>query len=203
MARRPARTRLDPEVRRELILDAAERVLTDRLPAEVTFEEIAEAAEVSRGLVYNYFKDRTGLLVALAVRTLNRLDREVLGALDPGTDLTAQISALGRAYRRYSRLDADTWRLLARSGLLDHPSVLAARAARVERVAALWGGTDDARLAAWSVTALYEAAVLDPLPEGSDTDALVRFVRDLVAPALVERGVGPHLDASAPAVTPG
>ena len=26
-------TRLDPEVRRELILDAAERVLTDRLPA--------------------------------------------------------------------------------------------------------------------------------------------------------------------------
>ena len=38
-----ARTRLEPSVRRELILDAAERVLADRMPSEVTFEEIADA----------------------------------------------------------------------------------------------------------------------------------------------------------------
>jgi len=203
MATRATRTRLDPEVRRQLILDAAERVLSDRLPAEVTFEEIADAAEVSRGLVYNYFKDRTGLLVALAVRTLDRLDTEVLGALDPGTDLSAQISALGRAYGRYARLNADTWRLLARSGLLDHPSVLAARAHRVARVAALWGDTVDAHLAAWSVTTLYEAAVLDPLPVGLEEAALVRFVRDMVAPGLEERGVGPLTATPSPVTAPG
>ncbi len=86
---RAHRTRLDPEVRRELILDAAERVLVDRNPSEVTFEEIADAAEVSRGLVYNYFRDRTALLVALAERALERLDRELLSALDPGADLPA------------------------------------------------------------------------------------------------------------------
>ena len=74
MASRASHTRLDPEVRRELILDAAERVMAGRLPAEVTFEEVADAAEVSRALVYNYFRDRTGLLVALAERTLDRLD---------------------------------------------------------------------------------------------------------------------------------
>jgi AcrR family transcriptional regulator len=192
VAGRTTRTRLDPEVRRELILDAAERVLVARLPAEVTFEEIADAAEVSRGLVYNYFKDRTGLLVALAARTLERLDREILAALDPGTDLAAQLEALGLAYARYGRLNADTWRMIARSGLLDHPSVLAARAQRVGRLAALWGGTADARLAAWSVTALYEVAVLDPLPDGSGGEDLVGFVRDLLGPGLADRQVGPR-----------
>lgn len=191
MAGRTTRTRLDPEVRRELILDAAERALADRLPSEVTFEEIADAAEVSRGLVYNYFKDRTGLLVALASRTLERLDREVLAALDPGTDLSVQIDALGRAYARYARINADTWRLIARSGLLDHPVVLAARAHRVQRLADLWGGSPDARLAAWSVTALYEVAVLDPVPDAAGRDALSRFVRDLIGPGLRDRGVGP------------
>jgi len=191
MAARTPRTRLDPQLRRQLILDAAERALADRLPAEVTFEEIAEAADVSRGLVYNYFKDRTGLLVALAVRTLDRLDAEVLSALDPATDLDTQLTALGRAYRHYGRVNADTWRLLARSGLLDHPSVLAARDKRVSRVAALWGDSPDARLAAWVVTAVFEVAVLDPPPDPSDGEDLVRFVRDLLGPGLTDRHVGP------------
>lgn len=191
MATKGTRTRLDPEVRRQLILDAAERVLADRLPSEVTFEEIAEAAQVSRGLVYNYFKDRTGLLVALASRTLERLDREVVAALDASGELEAQLEALGQAYSDYARLYADTWRLLARSGLLDHPVVLAARADRIRRLAELWGDSRDAHLAAWAVTALHEVAVLDPLPDGAGRDALARFVRDLIVPGLRDRGVGP------------
>ncbi len=184
-------TRLDPEVRRELILDAAERVLTARMPAEVTFEEIADAAEVSRGLVYNYFKDRTGLLVALAERTLERLDREVDGALDPGTDLAEQVVALGRAYARHARTNADTWKMLSRSGLLDHPSVLGARADRVARIAARWGDTPEAHLAAWSVTGLYELTGFNPLPAQASGEDLARFLCDLLAPGLEARGVRP------------
>lgn len=183
-------TRLDPEVRRALILDAAERVLTSRLPAEVTFEEIADAADVSRGLVYNYFKDRTGLLVALAERTLVRLDREVDGALDPGTDLSGQVVALGRAYARHARTNADTWKMLSRSGLLDHPSVVGARMLRVERIAVRWGGTPEARLAAWSVTGLYELTGFNPLPSDVSGEDLAHFLCVLLAP-LEERGVVP------------
>lgn len=188
-------TRLDPEVRRELILDAAERVLTARLPAEVTFEEIADAAEVSRGLVYNYFKDRTGLLVALAERTLARLDAEVDAAVDTGTDLAEQVAALGRAYARHARTNADTWRLLSRSGLLDHPSVVSTRMDRVARIAARWGDTADAHLAAWSITALYELTGFNPLPSQSTVEDLVRFLCDLLAPGLEARGVRPTAPA--------
>lgn len=183
-------TRLDPEVRRELILDAAERVFTSRVPAEVTFEEIADAADVSRGLVYNYFKDRTGLLVAVAERTLVRLDRELDGALDPGTDLSEQVVALGRAYVRHARTNADKWRMLSRSGLLDHPSVLGARRLRVERIATRWGGTPEARLAAWTVTGLYELSGFNPLPAGTSGEDLAHFLCDVLAP-LEERGVVP------------
>ncbi|WCO65065.1 helix-turn-helix domain containing protein [Iamia majanohamensis] len=191
MASRASHTRLDPEVRRELILDAAERVMAGRLPAEVTFEEVADAAEVSRALVYNYFRDRTGLLVALAERTLDRLDREVLGALDPGADLAAQVEALGQAYMRHGRTNASTWTLLSRSGLLDHPTVQGARAARVAHIARMWGDTPDARLAAWSVTALYEVSGFNALPDDVAEADLPRFLRDLLAPGLTARGVGP------------
>ncbi len=191
MASRAPHTRLDPEVRRELILDAAERVMAGRLPAEVTFEEVADGAGVSRALVYNYFRDRTGLLVALAERTLDRLDREVRGALDPGADLAAQVEALGQAYLRHGRDNAATWTLLSRSGLLDHPTVQGARAARVAHIARLWGDTDDALLAAWSVTALYEVSGFNALPDTVAEADLTRFLRDLLTPGLVERGVGP------------
>ena len=59
------RTRLDPEIRREQIVEAAEQVFHGRDPSEVTFEEIAEAAGVSRALVYNYFGDKGGLIAAV------------------------------------------------------------------------------------------------------------------------------------------
>jgi len=56
------RTRLARDERREQLVDAAAAVLQGRDPAEVTFEEIADAAGVSRALVYNYFGDRNGVL---------------------------------------------------------------------------------------------------------------------------------------------
>ena len=55
------RTRLTRATRREQIIDAAVDVFKGRDPNDVTFEEVADAAGVSRALVYNYFGDRRGL----------------------------------------------------------------------------------------------------------------------------------------------
>jgi len=179
-----ARTRLEPSVRRELILDAAERVLADRMPSEVTFEEIADAAGVSRGLVYNYFRDRTALMVALTTRALADLDDRIDRAFEPGSDRRSQVVALGRAYRRHAATHAATWRLLSRSGLLDHPTIQGSRSARVERIAAHWGGDAHAHLVAWSITGLYELAGVSPMPRGASQDDLTRFVTDVIVPDL-------------------
>ncbi len=77
------RTRLDPELRRSQIVEAAVRVFSETDPVEVTFEEIAEAAGVSRALVYNYFGDRGGLVAAVYLHTFDELNDQLNATIDP------------------------------------------------------------------------------------------------------------------------
>ncbi len=69
--------------RRQQILEAARRLFLDQGFDETSVEEIAEAAEVSKGLVYFYFRSKDELLAALVRETytplleaLNRLEQE-------------------------------------------------------------------------------------------------------------------------------
>ena len=63
------RTRLDPQVRRDLILDQAARLAMNEGLTAVTLDRVAREADVSKGLVYTYFTSRNVLLASL-------LDRE-------------------------------------------------------------------------------------------------------------------------------
>src|SRR5215210_7257384 len=58
-ARQPRRR--PPDVRREQILDAAERVLVERGLATTTMADVAGAAAVAKGTVYLYFESKAGL----------------------------------------------------------------------------------------------------------------------------------------------
>ena len=51
----PKYHRLDPGQRREQILDAANALFAERAYDEVSIEDIAGAAGVTRGLVHHYF----------------------------------------------------------------------------------------------------------------------------------------------------
>ena len=92
------RTRLDPEQRRELIIDAAQLVFADRDPGEVTFEQIADAAGVSRALVYNYFGDKGGLIAAVYLRSFERLDIALMQAFSTTKAGPDRLRAIIRAY---------------------------------------------------------------------------------------------------------
>ena len=70
-AARPPR-RQPPDVRREQILDAAERVLVRRGLAAATMAEVAEAAAVAKGTVYLYFESKAELLAGLRARYFAR-----------------------------------------------------------------------------------------------------------------------------------
>jgi AcrR family transcriptional regulator len=155
------RTRLDPEVRREQIVEAAEVVFQGRDPAEVTFEEIAEAAGVSRALVYNYFGDKGGLIAAVYLRSLRRLDEELDGAIDPaGTD-GERLHSVVHCYLRFARDNAAAWRLIGSTATMEHPEVLKARRDRFDQLARNWGDTAEARIAARAVVGFLESATLD------------------------------------------
>jgi AcrR family transcriptional regulator len=61
-------SRLDPGRRREQILDAANALFSERGYDEVSVEDIASAAGVTRGLVHHYFGGRKEVYVALLHR---------------------------------------------------------------------------------------------------------------------------------------
>ena len=64
----PKFSRLDPEQRREQILDAANALFAERAYDEVSIEDIASAAGVTRGLVHHYFGGRKDVYLALLER---------------------------------------------------------------------------------------------------------------------------------------
>jgi TetR/AcrR family transcriptional repressor of nem operon len=64
--------RQPPDVRREQILDAAERVLVERGLATTTMADVAEAAAVAKGTVYLYFESKAELLAGLRARYFER-----------------------------------------------------------------------------------------------------------------------------------
>ena len=64
----PKFSRLDPGQRREQILDAANTLFAERAYDEVSIEDIASAAGVTRGLVHHYFGGRKEVYIALLER---------------------------------------------------------------------------------------------------------------------------------------
>jgi AcrR family transcriptional regulator len=61
-------------VRRQQILDGAAQVFADKGFARATTKEIAQAADVSEGTIYNYFESKKALLIGL----MNRLGKAQL-----------------------------------------------------------------------------------------------------------------------------
>lgn len=154
-------TRLDPATRRALLVQAAAEVFRGRDPSDVSFEEVADAGGVSRSLVYAYFGDRGGLIAAVYLHDLERLDRELGRALDDQLPDEVRLRRIIRRYLLFARDNEPSWNVMAAAGALQHPAIQAARRARIERIAGAWGSDPAARLIARGVVGLLEAGAQD------------------------------------------
>ena len=181
-AHEKTRTRLDPELRRRQIVEAAVGVLADTDPMEVTFEEIAEAAGVSRALVYNYFGDRGGLLAAVYLHTFDELNHELNETIDPHMPPDERLQAIVQGYLRFALDHAATWRLLQLTTAVNHPAVQNARQHHMERLALAWGAEGpEGRTLAYGVIGLLESATFDWLRDhDTDLDRLSALIFDLL-----------------------
>jgi AcrR family transcriptional regulator len=164
-------TRLDPETRRTQILAAAASVLERHDPVEVRFEEIAEAAGVSRGLLYNYFGDRAGLLAAVYAHNFDAVREHVLGAIDPAEPPEVQTRKAVDAYVGYAVDHPGAWRLLHVARSNEYQAVTEARSDRMGELAALWGAGTAARIVASAIVGALESATVDWLRSPGDVDA--------------------------------
>lgn len=85
------------------IVDAAEQIFLKKGLEGTTMDEIAEAAELSKGSLYLYFKSKEELFLAVNLRGLTLLSENLSKVVK--TDLSAAENALelGRAYIRFSK----------------------------------------------------------------------------------------------------
>lgn len=93
------RTRLSPEARRAQLIDLGTEMLATRTIDEVSVEEIAEQAGVSRGLIFHYFGSKHGFLMAV----VQYLSGQLIEATEPDPTLEplAQLAQSLSSYLDY------------------------------------------------------------------------------------------------------
>jgi AcrR family transcriptional regulator len=129
------RARLDPETRRAQLIDTALALLDSQGLGALGVDDVADAAGVSRSLVYAYFGDRDGLAAEVYVRILGRLDEHL------GIDLPVDEAAVRRIVSgcmAFAEANRAAWRLLVSDPSRQHPVVRQARAERAVRISAKW-----------------------------------------------------------------
>jgi AcrR family transcriptional regulator len=131
-ARRAARTRA-------AILDAAEAAFRVEGYRGTRMEDVAAAADVAVGSIYNHFGDKDGLYYALAERSAELFGRYMAQAYAAGATALEQVMAAGDAYLRFHLEHPGAFRYLAFEGVEARPPIaddaLASRiTARIEEL---------------------------------------------------------------------
>ena len=136
---RSVRVRLSRAERRDQLLDTAQQVFTARGYAAAAMDDVAEAAGVTKPVLYDHFGSKDGLLAAVIERSGQQMLDATTGAvqgLDPETALRGGLTA----FFRYVDEHAGAWTLLLREVSPGTPAAAAVdrvRAVQVDVIAAL------------------------------------------------------------------
>jgi AcrR family transcriptional regulator len=184
-ATRPRAAHLGPERRRPLVLDAALRLFVEHGFGGVSMEMIADAAGVTRPVVYDCYPNKTALFDALLEREQQQIVSHVVAALPQQPNFNDSEALLAESFTAFLTAAAvvpDSWRVVFLSEHGSQPEVARrvgrARAIVTDRVSQLAeavlarGGTADAdrkaRLVAHLVVGMAEASVRLMLDGGDE-----------------------------------
>jgi len=110
--------RVDPRKQRTIdaLLEAAQATFAERPVGDVTVEEIASAAGVAVGSIYNNFGSKAGLYAALVERALD-LDRDYMDrAYTDDRSPVEQLISASQQYLRFALDHPEFFRMLAFPG---------------------------------------------------------------------------------------
>lgn len=113
MAAEPAYTRLQVDERRRQLLDAGARLFAEHAFEEISMRQIAEAAGVSKPLLYHYFPSKNELFIAAVGEAAGEL-RALIAPTGEGTPIE-QLSASLDAYLGWIEDNGRTWSKLMQS----------------------------------------------------------------------------------------
>ena len=137
------RARMSTDERREQLLRAGVELLGRRGHDEVSIEEIAEAAGVSKGLIYHYFPTKKDFVLAALARGQEQLAERLQP--DPDLDPATQLDTSLDAFLDYVEEHATAYAAIFRRGGGGDPDI--ASGARRRRAEA--DGADDGGAGGW------------------------------------------------------
>jgi len=109
----PAYTRLQVDERRRQLIDAGSRAFSEHAYEDLSMREIAEAAGVSKALLYHYFPSKSDLFKA----AVGEKAQEIRAAIEPrgeGTPLQ-QLAASIDGYLAWVQANSGVWTRLMQS----------------------------------------------------------------------------------------
>ncbi len=112
------RTRLSTERRREQLLSIGAGLFANRPYDEVWIEEVAEIAQVSRGLLYHYFPTKKDFFAEIVRAQRDQLLE--MSAPDPSLPVLERLRAGLDVYLEFARTHPDGYRIVHRAaGTID------------------------------------------------------------------------------------
>ena len=110
---RPEPTNEEREARRAVLLDAAVEAIRRHGP-DVSMEDLAKAAGVTKPILYRHFGHRDGLTTALAARFAEGLQQTLLAAMAAGNRPGETLVKTIDAYLEFVERDPEVYRFLVR-----------------------------------------------------------------------------------------
>src|SRR5665213_1315433 len=183
----PAYTRLAVDERRRRLLDAGTALFATHGFEEISMREIAQAAGVSKALLYHYFPSKADLFTAAIEERTRELER-VLEPTPDGPPIDALTASVER-YLHWIANNADWWsKLIVSAATLPQAREAVERFRRSTLEPILGEVSEDAAPPAVLRSALrgwlgyVDAAVLDWIEHG---DPAIEQLRDLIIAAFV------------------
>jgi AcrR family transcriptional regulator len=112
MAERTRRQRLKPEVRRERLLEAATEVFAERGYEGSRVEQIADAAQVSPGLLYRHFEGKRELYEELLLLANRQLMEHLAQAAAPNLPTDQRVLRGVDSFFEFVESHRNLWRLI-------------------------------------------------------------------------------------------
>jgi AcrR family transcriptional regulator len=155
------RERMSTDERREHLLIVGVGLLAGRPHQDVSIEEIAEAANVSKGLLYHYFPTKKDFILAVIERGMVELGQRLRP--DPSLPAEAQLNAGIDAFLDYVEEHASAYLAIFKVGGEDPDIAGALEAGRTETLKILMAG-----LRRWpeSPVSTEPSAALDTAAQG-------------------------------------
>lgn len=109
----------EKEMRRNLIVDAAEKIFFSKGTENAKIIDVANEAELGKGTIYLYFKNKNDLFHAIIVRALENLYSRFKEAIERETTGAEQVKAVGRAYFKFYKEEPDYFTALLHQESID------------------------------------------------------------------------------------